>query len=143
MAKEMLSAYAWLRLEISQLEETLAEMDSRARKTTASISGMPRGGFNIVDRMAETVARMIDIQAQINEKVLESLELLAQIERTLTFLPMREQVILRMRYVKCLEWESICKETDYSARQIHVIHSGALKSISQGVNLTESVAIVL
>lgn len=130
MTKQTLQEYRWLRMEIAQLEEKLAELDARAQKITSTISEMPRGGASVADRMAETVSMIVDTQVDINDKVLEAVERMADIEHTISLLPAREQLILRKRYIDCLEWEQICVDTCYSWRQIHTIHADILKTIS-------------
>ena len=130
MTKRMLQSYRWLRMDITHLEEKLAELDSMARKMTTSMTGMPHGSSNIQDRMAETVTKIVDVQIEINDKVLESLERISQIEQSINCLPPREQIIMRKRYIDCMEWEQICVDMCYGWRQIHSIHSEALKAIS-------------
>ena len=41
----------------------------------------------------------------------------------------RERTVMRYRYISGLKWEEICVKANYSWRQIHYIHSRALKNI--------------
>lgn len=129
MTKQMLLDYRWLQLEIRQLENLLAELDAKAHKMTATISSDPRGGRNVADRMAETVSKIIDTQVAINDKVIEAMEQIHLIEETIRQLPARERLVMRKRYIDCLEWEQICVDTNYSWRGVHAIHAAALRVI--------------
>jgi DNA-directed RNA polymerase specialized sigma subunit len=39
-----------------------------------------------------------------------------------------EQEVLRLRYIKGLKWEEVALKMNYSWKQVHRIHSSALKS---------------
>jgi DNA-directed RNA polymerase specialized sigma subunit len=130
MTKKDLQELYWVKRGIKQLENKLIELESSASRITTRISKEPKSGQSFEDKLSEVVAKIVDLENEINEKVKESYDLMGKIEKAIENLPPREAYLIRARYIDLKSWESICVDMNYSWRQIHYIHSDALKYLA-------------
>ena len=131
MTKKELQEYYWLKRNIQKLEEKLLELGTEATRQTTRLSNEPKGGFSSTDKVAGIVTTMVMVQEEINEKLKQSYEVMASIERAIERLPEREKYLIRSRYLECKSWEQIAVDMNYSWRQVHNIHSDALKELKR------------
>ncbi len=127
MTKRQLQEYYYLKKNIRYLEDKLLELETKATKMSMSISDMPRSGDST--DMADVVIEMVKVKIDTNEQLQKSYKLLAEIEKSIKTLPEREQYLIRARYIEDKSWEQIAVDMNYSWRQIHNIHSKALKAL--------------
>jgi DNA-directed RNA polymerase specialized sigma subunit len=130
MTKEQLRNFFALQKEIRELEEELFELSCRAQKMTSVITDEPRGGNDSADRMADTVAKIVDVRDSVNDLVQKANAEREQIERELRTLPPGHRCLVRLRYVRGMTWEKIAVHMNYSWRQVHRIHGEALKMLA-------------
>lgn len=130
MTKKDLCELFWMKKNISRLEERLFELETKATQITTRLSKEPKGTPILEDKLGETVAKMVDLQNEINEQLAEYYEKVKVIEQAISKLPPREALLIRLRYIEQKRWEEICVEMNYSWRQIHYIHSEALKLLA-------------
>ncbi|MCQ4788753.1 DUF1492 domain-containing protein [Blautia obeum] len=65
----------------------------------------------------------------LKEERLERVRCYQKIERQIRQMENEdEQEVLRLRYIKGLKWEEVALKMNYSRKQVHRIHSSALKS---------------
>lgn len=65
----------------------------------------------------------------LKEERLERVRCYQKIERQIRQMENEdEQEVLRVRYIKGLKWEEVALKMNYSWKQVHRIHSSALKS---------------
>lgn len=76
------------------------------------------------------MAKIIEVKEEINRQLQQSYELVARIERAIDKLPEREKYLIRARYLDGKSWEQIAVDMNYSWRQVHYIHSNALKLLA-------------
>lgn len=129
MTKKDLQQYYWIIKNIERLEEKLFELEEKARKTTSVLQLAP-GQSNNVDNLGDLVASMVDYQNKINELLAEAMKVAKRIEEAIAQLPERERYLVRARYIDCKSWEQIAVDMNYSWRQVHYIHSNALKLLA-------------
>ena len=127
MTKRDLQNLYWAKRNIRKLEDRLADLDSKATKVTTRISDEPRSPSSDSDKMGSLVCKIIDVQNEINYELKRMYEMERDAMRALSVLPDREAYLIRLRYMELQSWESICVEMNYSWKQIHRIHSEALK----------------
>ncbi len=114
------------------MEEKLLELETEAKRVTAVYSKTKSSGKgSSKDRMGDIVAKIVDIQEQINELTVQAYEKMIEIEKAILALPNRERYLIRLRYIEGLSWYEIMAEMHYSWRQVHYIHSEALKLLSE------------
>lgn len=89
--------------------------------------GMPKGSHQ---SDLSDYAVLLDGQIELLKKErLEKVRLYSEIESKIRQMEDEdEQRVLRLRYIKGLKWEEVAVEIDYSWKQIHRIHSNALKN---------------
>lgn len=131
MTKEELKKYLWLRRVIKQLEDRREELETEATRMTVRYSDQPKGAPYDKDRMAELVVEMVELDEKIQAKLAESYELARKIEEAIGSLPEREQYLMRARYIEGKSWEQIAVDMHYSWRQVHNIHSMALRAVME------------
>ena len=127
--KEKFKNYYWINKNIEQLEDELLVIESRVMKVTQTFSDLPKmKGHH--DKLADNVSDMIEIQNKINRKLPELYKLRSEIEELINKLPAREQHLIMARYIHAKKCEEICVDMVYSWRQVHDIHSKALKMMA-------------
>lgn len=129
MTKKDLQQLYWIKRNIQQLENKLLELETSATRITTQLTE-PRSTSSTEDKLAEIVCKIVEVQEQINEELKKSYDYMAKIEKAIEALPPREAHLIRLRYLELKSWESICVEMNYSWRQIHRIHSDALKLLA-------------
>ncbi|HZK00936.1 MAG TPA: hypothetical protein VFC79_13045, partial [Tissierellaceae bacterium] len=83
------------------------------------------------DKWTLLIQKKLDLEELINAEVASGYEEMARLEQMISGLTEREKLLIRYRYIDCLEWELICVKMHYSWRQIHYIHSDALRKLSK------------
>lgn len=131
MTKKELQEYRWIKRNIQRLEDRLLELETEATKQTTQLTQDPisGSGYN-KDRMTDVVAMIIPVRDRINQQLEKSYELVVKIEKAIETLPEREKYLVRARYIDGVAWERICVDMGYSWRQVHRIHSDALKMLA-------------
>lgn len=130
MTKERLRKYRDLSQELRQIQQKIETMESAlCSPKIQRITGMPsapNGGHNTKeDLMAEHIELLEHYK--VKEAGLKAEQL--AIEKAIESLDYRERTVLRLYYIDGLTWEQVCVLVNYSWRQVHNIHSAALKKL--------------
>lgn len=129
--KARLNEYKWIQENIINLENRLLEIDTKLQKITNTLQADIVQESKDSDKWTLLIQKKIDIENKINREVLKGYKEMESIEQLISELPEREKLLIRYRYIDCLEWELICVKMHYSWRQIHYIHSDALRKLSK------------
>nr|DAL96949.1 MAG TPA: Protein of unknown function (DUF1492) [Caudoviricetes sp.] len=132
-AKEYLSQALWLDQRINNKLEQLEMLRALAMKVTANLTEEKvSGGNNIKNHMENTIAKIVDLEREINEEIDQLINLKQEILETIGLVddPIA-QLLLEMRYINRRTWGEIAGELGYSDRGIHKIHGRALKEIDE------------
>lgn len=112
------------------LRAEYAELDSRAKKTTPMLSGMP-GGSGDGQALARAVEQLIqarqELQAQINQCWAIRREVVAAIGQ---ITDPRDREILYRRYILGQKWEQIAVEISLDERNVRRRHKRAILALS-------------
>lgn len=131
MTKQDLQRYKQLEKERRQLQELMeAERTRIMYPRIPKLTGMPNGN-SATDRVSESVARYIDATKMYADKIDEVTSELCYIEDCINSLPSRERRLIRYRYILMMSWDSIAMRMNYSVRQVHNIHAGALENLKK------------
>lgn len=130
MTKKELHELFWMKKNIKRMEEKLIELEAKATQITIQLSKEPKGTNSVVDKLGETVSKIVDLQNEINDQLKIYYKKVRYIEKAIEKLPPREALLIRLRYLDQKRWEEICVEMNYSWRQIHYIHAEALKMLA-------------
>lgn len=129
-AKEFLSQAYRLDQRINSKIEQVSSLNDLATKCTATITGMPHNPNRGNDSIGNTVAKIMDLQEEINKDIDALVDLKAEIIRTIKKLSNPEhQIILEQRYLQYMKWENIAVEMGYSIQHVFRMHDSALSEI--------------
>lgn len=126
-----LNEYRWIKENIANLENRLLEIDTKLQKITNTLQPDKVQMSKDSDKWALLIQKKLDLQELINAEVANGYKEIAKLEGLISELSEREKLLIRYRYIDCLEWELICVKMHYSWRQIHYIHSDALRKLSK------------
>ena len=129
-AKEYLSQAKFLDQRINSKIQQVASLNDLATKATSTLTGMPRNPNHATSTMEETIAKIIDLQAEINRDIDRLVDLKQEITAVIKAVDNNEyQTLLEKRYLCFLSWEKIAVEMGYSIRNIQILHGKALASV--------------
>lgn len=125
--QEYLKQYLSKWHEIERIQLEIEQLRSRAERITSVIDGMPHsskgGGF------APAADRIMDLQRELEEQVLEAIDLRLQIEREIERVPdWRERTILKYRYINGCTFETIAELMNLSVKWVRIIHSQTIEN---------------
>ena len=129
--KARLNEYKWIQENIINLENRLLEIDTKLQKITNTLQMDIVQVSKDSDKWTLLIQKKLDVQELINVEVANGYKEMAKLEGLISELSEREKLLIRYRYIDCLEWELICVKMHYSWRQIHYIHSDALRKLSK------------
>lgn len=127
-AKEYLSQAYRLDLRINSKIEQVSSLNDLATKCTSVINDMPRNPNRATSSMADAVAKIIDLQAEINKDIDTLVDLKQDIVTVIKGIGNLEyQTLLEKRYLCFLSWERIAVAMGYDLRYLHKLHNRALE----------------
>ena len=105
-------------------------MRQLAIKASSILSPVPPSGTPNPHRLEETIARMMDMEHEVDEAIDGLIELKADIMQAISRVPdARERVVLELRYLAFKDWASIADALGLHIRQVYRLHDEALKHI--------------
>ena len=114
----------------SKLEQVLS-LRALLGKATATLTDTPRPATLDPRSMEEVVAKMVDLESEINEDIDTLVDLRQEITRVIKGVENSEhQTLLELRYLCFKRWEDIAVEMGYSPRRLYELHELALGQIS-------------
>ncbi len=129
-AKEYLSQAFYLDLEINTKMEIMESMHALATKATSTYSKIPPSGTRNVHRFEETLAKIIDMDREINESIDRLVNLRQEITRVISGVENNEyRNLLEMRYLRFMSWEKIAVTLGYDLRYLYKVHRKALAAL--------------
>jgi hypothetical protein len=132
-AKEYLSQALWLDQRINNKLEQLEMLRALAMKVTANLTEEKvSGGNNIKNHMENTIAKIVDLEREINEDIDQLVDIKADIIATINQAddPIN-QIILEMRYINGKGWDEIARDIGFDIRTAFRLHGKALKEIEE------------
>lgn len=88
-----------------------------------------QGGMLPGDRMPNIIAKIVDLESQINREIDSFIDLKKEIHDAIDKVAnCNEKLVLRYRYIEFLTWEQIAEQMNYSITQIHRIHANSLQN---------------
>ncbi len=129
-AKEYLSQAYRLDQRIDSKIEQVASLNDLATKCTTTISGMPHNPSRSTSPMADTIDKIIDLQAEINRDIDALVDLKREIMTVVKAVDNPEyQTLLEKRYLCFLHWEQIAVDMNYGIDNIFKLHKKALACV--------------
>ena len=101
-----------------------------ATKATSTLTGMPRNPNHATSSMEDVIAKIIDLQAEINNDIDTLVDLKRNLSATIKAVGNTEyQTVLEKRYLCFQSWEQIAVEMGYDLRWLYRIHGKALEEV--------------
>ncbi len=120
-AKEYLSQARYLDMRINSKIQQVSSLNDLATKATSALTGMPRNPNHATSTMEEAIAKIIDLQTEINNDIDRLVDLKQEITATIKAVGNTEyQTILEKRYLCFLSWEKIAVDMGYSIRNVQI-----------------------
>lgn len=131
-----LKRYITLDREIDRKLEEVTRWRSKLTRVTPIHTNEPKGGGSIRGKTEDIIAKIVDLEAEMNADIDMLVELKQSIENIIAVVEDdRERLLLQYRYLDGRTFEWIAAEMHYSWRQIHYIHVRGLKQIRLGKNV--------
>lgn len=128
-AKSFLRKIELLDAHINNRINDLAELKSLVTKITSTISQVCVSGSGNQDKLGDSVAKIVDLQGEINQKIDKYVDLKREVSTLLEQIEDPDQVkVLHKRYFEYKPWEQIACEMNYSYRNVCYIHGKALQA---------------
>lgn len=132
-AKEYLMQAKFLDMRISSKIQQIEALNDLATSATSVLTGMPHNPNKATSKMADAVAKIVDLQAEINHDIDMLVDLKREISSTIKAVPSSElQTLLEKRYLCFQSWEQIAVDMGYSMHHLYKLHNQAL-SICDGL----------
>ena len=110
--------------EVEQLKQLALSVPS------PKLTGMPSGGHKKEAAFVSPIQKIIDLEAYINSEIDRFVDLKKEIHDVINQVPDNGQkLVLKCRYILFMKWEAVASEMGLSLKQVHRLHSEALKHI--------------
>lgn len=130
-AKEYLLQAYRIDQRINSKLEQIVSLRALAAKATSTLSDTPPSGTRNVHSMEETIAKMVDLENEINIDIDTLVDLKREFVLIIKKINNPEyQTLLELRYLCFKTWGQIAVDMGYSLQHIFRIHDKALKDIS-------------
>ncbi len=128
--KEYLGQAYRLDQRINSKLEQLESLNGLATKCTTTLTGMPKNPSRSTSLMADAVAKIVDLQAEINHDIDLLVDLKCELVKLIKNVDHSEyQTLLELRYLCFKTWEQIAVDMNYSIDNVYRIHRKALSTI--------------
>jgi seryl-tRNA synthetase len=128
-AKEYLSQAYHIDQRINSKLEQVQSLRELVTKATATLSDAPPSGSRNVARMSDIIAKMVDLEEEINADIDDLVDLKAEITAAIKALDNPDYaMVLELRYLCFKPWEEIASAMHYHSKYIYELHRNALKS---------------
>lgn len=126
-AKEFLEQVRYVDRAIDSKLEQLYKLRNEATKATSLVSDMPRGGSPNLQRLEDTIVKIIDLEREINRDIdwLVDLKTVAR-ESINAMVAPEERLILELRYLCYKTWPEIAEAMSISESTVYRTHGLAL-----------------
>lgn len=129
-AREYLSQAHRLDQRIDAKIAQVTTLNELATKCTSTLTGMPRNPNRGTSTMADAVAKIVDLQAEINRDIDHLVDLKREMAAVIKAVENIEyQTLLEKRYLCYQTWEQIAVDMGYSVRQLYRLHDEALENV--------------
>ena len=131
-AKAFLMQYRGLTVMLESLRRNIERMRESLTSITAPIKEDPVQASGQQDRMAATIAAIIDAEAGYAESMRRAMEQQRMILEAIESVPdATQRAVLALRYTDGLDWISVADKVGYAERQTFVLHGRGLAEVNK------------
>lgn len=110
----------------------LAHLKGMVTKITPTLKDDVVSGGGNQDKLADAVAKIVDLEAEINRDIDRYVDAKRKVSSTIEKLDDPDQLkVLHMRYVQYKAWEQIACDMHMTYRNVCYIHGKGLQSVNQ------------
>lgn len=125
----------------TKLEELQHTKEMVLRITPTLKEDVVSGGGGSQDQLAEAVARIVDLEAEINRDIGRYVNAKQEISATLDKLTDPDQLqVLHMRYMQYKAWEQIACDMHMTYRNVCYIHGKGLQAVNESIKEADNKA---
>lgn len=129
-AKEYLGQAYRLDQRINSKLEQVESLNGLATKVSSTLTGMPKNPNRATSTMADAVAKIIDLQEEINNDIDRLVDLKREMVTVIKAVVNKEsQTLLELRYLCFRTWEQIAVDMGYNVRHVYRLHDEAVEKI--------------
>lgn len=129
-AKEYLGQAYRLDQRINSKLEQVGSLSDLATKVTTTLSYMPKNPNYATSNMADSIVKIVDLQAEINHDIDCLVDLKREIVKVIKTVDNIEyQTLLELRYLCFKTWEQIAVDMGYNVRHVYRVHDLAVSTI--------------
>ena len=129
-AKDYLSQAYKIDQRINSKIEQVQSLRALAEKAASTLSHTPASGTRNVHRMENIIAKMVDLETEINADLNGLIDLKREIVTVIKCVECLElRTLLEMRYLSFRTWEQIAVELHFDLRHVYRVHGKALSEI--------------
>lgn len=129
-AKEYLGQAYRLDQRLNSKLEQVASLNDLAAKVTATLTGMPGNPNRARSSMADVIAKIVDLQAEINRDIDCLVDLKRDIVSSIRMVCNKEYRTLLEKRCLCFEtWEQIAVDMGYSIQHIYRLRDKAFGEV--------------
>ena len=130
--KEFLNQAYRIDQRINSKLEQIISLHALATKATSTLSDMPVSKTESQSRMADVIAKIVDLENEINADIERLVEIKKDIVSTIKRVQNPElQTLLELRYLCFRTWEQIALEMGYSIQNAYKLHDRAVKILKR------------
>ena len=134
-AKEYMEQARYLDMQINSKIEQVRSLNELATRVTTVYSDMPHSPNRNTSRMEETIAKIIDLESEIDRDMDALVDLKREIMRVVNSIESAEyRTILEMRYLQFKKWEQIALQMSTDLRWVYRMHGRALNEVQKIIN---------
>ena len=131
-AKEYLERIKWYDVMIDSKLEELERLNSLVKRITPVMSATSGAGGGNQDKLGDTVAKIVDLRAEIDKETDSFIDLKREATSLLVQIGKPEYYqILHKRYIQYKSLEKIAGELNYSWRWVCKLHGRALQAFEK------------
>ena len=130
-AREYLAQAFRLDQRINSKIEQVRSLNELAAKCTSTITDMPGNPNKGKDSIGDIIAKIVDLQEEINRDIDALVDLKAEIYSVIRAIDNVEcQTLLELRYLSFMRWEEIAVQLNYGMENVYRLHRKALNLVS-------------
>ena len=130
-ARDYLGQAFRLDQSINSKIEQVSSLNDLAVKCTSSVTGMPHNPNKGSDSMGDAIAKIVDLQREINKDIDVLVDLKAEIYSVVQAINNVEcRTLLELRYLSFMRWEEIAVKLNYGMENVYRLHRKALAMVS-------------
>ena len=103
------------KLRVEALQERIERLRSRAKYNQRQLGECGRGDPTR-DRLAEYAAELDTLEQELTAEMIALEKMLATVDAELTFLPEKQEKVLRLRYIEGFSWTQVARQMHYCER---------------------------